>query len=72
VTIDAYDALDRHLIVRGRCVNRQALDAGHDLYAVLNLVEWTADDGQVAWGENHDIWSKSDWLATGRAPLPAR
>ena len=72
VTIDAHDALDRHLIVRGRCVNRQAIDAGHDLYAVLNLVEWSADDGQVAWGESHDIWSKSDWLASGRAPLPAR
>ena len=72
VTIEAQDALDRHLVVHGRCVNRQAIDAGHDLYAVLNLVEWTAGDGRVAWGENHDIWSKPDWLASGRAPLPAR
>ncbi|MEO5840202.1 MAG: hypothetical protein ABIQ73_02345 [Acidimicrobiales bacterium] len=72
LTIDARDALDRHLVVRGRCVNRQAIDAGHDLYAVLNLVEWTAGDGHVAWGESHDIWSKPDWLASGRAPLPSR
>ena len=72
VTIDAHDALDRHLVVRGRCANRQAIDAGHDLYAVLNLVEWDAGDGRVAWGENHDIWSKSDWLSSGRAPLPPR
>ena len=72
VTIDAYDALDRHLVVRGRCANRQAIDAGHDLYAVLNLVEWDIGDGRVAWGENHDIWSKPDWLASGRAPLPSR
>lgn len=70
VTIDAYDALDRHLVVRGQCANRQAIDAGHDLYAVLNLVEWDIGDGTLAWGENHDIWSKPDWLASGRAPLP--
>ena len=46
VIIEAHDALDRNLLVHGRCVNRQAIDAGHDLYAVLNLVEWTAGDGQ--------------------------
>ncbi len=72
VTIDAVDALDRHLTVRGLCANRQAIDAGHDLYAVLNLVEWEIDADRVAWGENHDIWSKPDWLATGRSPLPPR
>lgn len=72
VTIDAHDALDRHLVATGSCVNRQAIDAGHDLYAVLNLVEWELDEGSRAIGENHDIWSKRDWLATGRAPLPAR
>ena len=44
----------------------------HDLYAVLNLVEWQTGHGAPAWGENHDIWAKADWLATGRAPLPAR
>jgi hypothetical protein len=72
VTIEAVDALGRRLVVPGRCVNRQAIDAGHDLYAVLNLVEWDLGAGRVAWGENHDIWSKPDWLAEGRAPLPPR
>jgi hypothetical protein len=72
VTVEAVDALDRRLTVRGRSANRQAIDAGHDLYAVLNLVEWDAGPHRVAWGENHDIWSKHDWLATGRAPLPLR
>ncbi|CAB4740445.1 MAG: hypothetical protein F2754_13965 [Actinobacteria bacterium] len=72
VEIDAHDALGRHLHVRGRCANRQAVDAGSDLYAVLHLVEWDRGDATSAWGENHDIWSKPDWLATGRAPLPAR
>lgn len=72
VIIDARDALGRELHARGRCANRQAIDAGHDLYAVLNLVEWATDHGTHAWGENHDIWAKADWLATGRAPLPAR
>lgn len=72
VTIDAHDALGRHLVVRGRCLNRQAVDAGHDLYAILNLVAWDRPDGGTATGENHDIWSKPDWLASGRAPLPSR
>jgi hypothetical protein len=72
VTIEARDALDRRLVVRGRCANRQAIDAGHDLYAVLNLVEWDIGAGRRAWGENHDIWSKQDWLAAGRAALPPR
>ena len=71
ITIDAHDALGRHLFARGRCANRQSIDAGHDLYAVIDLVEWDAA-GVSAWGENHDIWSKVDWLMSGRAPLPAR
>jgi hypothetical protein len=71
VTIEAFDALDRQLVVTGRCMNRQALDAGHDVYAVLNLVEWDLGAGRLAWGENHDIWSKPDWIGAGRAPLPS-
>ncbi len=72
VVIDAVDALGRHLVVAGECRNRQAVDAGHDLYAVLNLVRWDLGDGEVAWGENHDIWSRPDWIAAGRAPLRSR
>ncbi len=72
VTIEATDALGRTLLARGRCANRQAVDAGHDLYAVLNLVEWDLGAGPPAWGENHDIWAKSDWLAAGRSALPSR
>ena len=70
VTIEARDALGRQLVAHGRCANRRAVDAWHDLYAVLHLVEW--DIAERAWGENHDIWSKTDWLASGRAPLPGR
>lgn len=69
VVVAAEDALGRSLHLRGECVNRQSVDAGHDLYAVLNLVRWDLGDGVSAWGENHDIWSKPDWLAAGRAPL---
>lgn len=72
VEIDAHDALGRRLQVRGECRNRQAVDAGHDLYAVLNLVRWDLPDGTFAWGENHDIWSARGWLAAGRAALPSR
>jgi hypothetical protein len=72
VVIDATDSLGRHLLVEGECRNRQAVDAGHDLYAVLNLVRWDLVGGGAAWGENHDIWSRQDWLAAGRAPLRSR
>jgi hypothetical protein len=72
VIVEATDALGRTLFARGRCANRQAVDAGHDLYAVLNLVEWNLGVGDSAWGENHDIWSKADWLAAGRSALPSR
>ena len=72
--IDARDALGRPLRAEGRCVNRQAVDAGHDVYAVLNQVDWQLEgstDRDVL-GENHDVWSRSAWLAAGRAPLPKR
>jgi hypothetical protein len=72
VTIEAEDALGRRLVARGTCRNRQAVDAGHGLYAVLHLVEWEIDGVGAVWGENHDIWSKNDWLASGRAALPSR
>lgn len=72
IDIEANDALGRRLRARGRCANRQAIDAGHGLYAVLNLVEWHIDGAPGAWGENHDIWAKDDWLAAGRALLPSR
>lgn len=72
VVVDATDALGRRLVVRGECRNRQSVDAGNDLYAVLNLVRWDLGGGAVAWGENHDIWSRTDWIAAGRAPLPSR
>jgi hypothetical protein len=72
VVIDATDALGRRLVVTGECRNRQSVDAGHGLYAVLNLVRWELGGGEVAWGENHDIWSQQDWVAAGRAPLPSR
>jgi hypothetical protein len=72
VVIEAEDALGRHLVADGTCRNRQSVDAGHDLYAVLNLVSWDLGAGDAAWGENHDIWSATDWVAAGRAPLGRR
>jgi len=72
VVVEATDALGRRLRAEGRCRNRQSVDAGHDLYAVLNLVQWDIGSGDAGWGENHDIWSATDWVAAGRAPLGRR
>ena len=69
VRVELDDALGRRCVVDGRCRNASAVDAGHGVYAVINLVEWTADGGPASVGENHDVWSRESWLAAGRRPL---
>lgn len=76
------DAIGRTARFVGHAANRQAVDAGQEIYAVLNLIRWTHDDAQTGsasvspdldlWGENHDIWSRTAWLAAGRTALPKR
>lgn len=68
IRIKAVDAAGRHLEVEGECVNTMASNAGNGVYAVLNLVRWRHGSA-IQWGENHDVWSESDWLAAGRARL---
>jgi len=68
VSLTATDAAGRLLSVSGECVNAMASNAGNGVYALLNLVRWQHADG-VAWGENHDVWSETMWLAAGRPPL---
>ena len=74
IRLDLHDALGRRARYDGRCANRQAVDAGNDIYAVLNLVEWKGEGSadRDLWGENHDIWSRPAWLAAGRETLPGR
>jgi hypothetical protein len=68
LVIRARDDRGRDIVARGTCVNRSAVAAGSDLYAVLNLVRWELDQTTL-WGENHDVWSKRAWLDAGRAAL---
>jgi len=68
VRLDARDALGRTLRAQGECVNVMASNAGNGVYAVLNLVRWEHAGG-VCWGENHDVWSETAWLAAGRPRL---
>jgi hypothetical protein len=68
VRLSATDAAGRQLTASGECVNGMASNAGGGVYALLNLVRWQHGDG-VAWGENHDVWSETMWLAAGRPPL---
>ena len=74
IRLDLQDVLGRRAQYDGRCANRQAVDAGNDVYAVLNLVEWRIEGSadRDLWGENHDIWSRPAWLAAGREALPRR
>jgi hypothetical protein len=71
VTITATDALGRALSAEGRSLNSSANDAGNDVYAVLNLMEWTVEGraGLPVIGENHDVWSRPAWIAAGRPEL---
>jgi hypothetical protein len=68
IRLSATDAVGRQLVATGECVNAMSRNAGHGVYAVLNLVRWRHQGG-IAWGENHDIWSERDWLAAGRPRL---
>ena len=68
VGLTATDAAGRQLSASGECVNAMASNAGNGVYALLNLVRWQHSDG-VAWGENHDVWSETMWLAAGRPRL---
>ena len=68
IRIRATDGSGRQLDAVGDCRNRRALVANPELYAVLNLVRWRLGSGE-AWGENHDIWSRSAWRAAGRSSL---
>ncbi len=74
VAVELHDVLGRSARLQGRVANRQAVDAGHEIYAVLNLVEWQLEGDRTddLWGENHDIWSRTAWLAAGRPALPKR
>lgn len=86
IELELCDVLGRRACHVGEVVNGQALDAGNGIHAVLNLVRWRPapdagaelgtppgeDEDLVLWGENHDIWSRTAWLAAGRAPLPKR
>ncbi len=66
--IEAKDALGRNLQATGTCRNRRAVVANPELYAVLNLVQWSTDTTELQ-GENHDVWSRTAWLDAGREPL---
>ena len=66
--IEARDSLGRSLEALGTCRNRRSVVANPELYAVLNLVEWRVGESRL-WGENHDVWSRTAWLAAGRGPL---
>ena len=66
--LEATDAAGRVLQAQGECVNVMASNAGNGVYAVLNLVKWRLEGG-VCWGENHDVWSETAWLAAGRPKL---
>jgi hypothetical protein len=68
IRIRATDQLGRELDARGTCRNRRSVVANPELYALLNFVEWR-EQGASLEGENHDVWSRTAWLAAGRAPL---
>ena len=71
VVIDATDALGRHLQVRGECRNRQAVDAGHDLYAVLEPRRVGTSVAERPRGARTTTSGRGrTGIAAGRAPLP--
>lgn len=70
LVLRARDARGRQLEATGTCLNRRAVVANPELYAVLNLVRWSTRETELL-GENHDVWSRTAWLEAGRDPLEA-
>lgn len=68
IAIEGEDAAGRAVSITGVCRNRVAFAPYPGMFCWLSLVRWEMD-GEVAWGENQDVWPPGAWRAqrTARA-----
>ena len=62
IAIDAVDRGGGQVAITGECVNRVAFTAFPGMFCWLSLTRWDLG-GQVAWGENQDVWPPGAWRA---------
>lgn len=63
--IDGVDAEGRTLRAEGEAVSRIAVNR-HSAVTWTSLMRWVLDDGEVAWGEDQDMWPVQQWSAFRR------
>lgn len=60
IEIEGEDASGRAVAISGVCRNRMAFAPYPGMFCWLSLVRWEFD-GEVAWGENQDVWPPGSW-----------
>lgn len=62
IEIEGLDRDGRPVAITGECRNRFAFAPYPGMFCWLSLVRWEMD-GEVAWGENQDVWPPGAWRA---------
>ncbi|NRA07448.1 MAG: hypothetical protein HRU02_04760 [Myxococcales bacterium] len=62
IAIEGEDAAGRAVEIRGECRNRLAFAPYPGMFCWLSLTRWELF-GEVAWGENQDVWPPGSWRA---------
>jgi hypothetical protein len=70
LSLEAVDAAGRLLAAIGEPVSRIILNR-HSFIDVNSLIRWNIG-GQLAWGEDQDMWPVHDWSASSRARRATR
>ena len=64
--IEGEDAKGRPVEIVGECRNRVAFAPYPGMFCWLSLTRWELF-GEVAWGENQDVWPPGSWRARGES-----
>jgi hypothetical protein len=62
IAIEGEDVNGRAVEIIGECRNRMAFAPYPGMFCWLSLVRWELF-GEVAWGENQDVWPPGSWRA---------
>ena len=66
IVIEGEDQAGRAVEIVGECRNRLAFTPYPGMFCWLSLVRWELF-GEVAWGENQDVWPPGSWRANRSA-----
>jgi hypothetical protein len=71
LVVEGVDAAGRTFRAAGSPLSRIVINR-HTFVDNNSLIEWTMDNGEIAWGEDQDCWPLPDWAAHMRGLRSAR